>query len=145
MDYTAFWCITSSFWLVIDSENCVGMLLWKEKEYGRSLNNKSIYLSDWKQQLKLRLKPTNLFSNMATQTQNVCPFNKFGYWKHKDMCRKLHINELCENTTCDFSSCKFRHPKTCKLYWEYRRCKSNPCAFKHTENINFAKNLNQES
>ena len=101
MDYTAFWCITSSFWLVIDSENCVGMLLWKENEYGRSLNNKSIYLSDWKQQLKLRLKPTNLFSNMATQTQNVCPFNKFGYWKHKDMCRKLHIKELCENTKRD--------------------------------------------
>ena len=104
MDYTAFWCITSSFWLVIDSENCVGILLRKEKEYGRSLNNKSIYLSDWKQQLKVRLKPTNLFSNMATQTKKVCPFNKFGYCKHKDMCRKLHINELCENTKRDVHS-----------------------------------------
>ena len=82
---------------------------------------------------------------MATQTQNVCPFNKFGYCKHKDMCRKLHINELCENNTCDFSLCKFRHPKTCKWYWEYGRCKFNPCAFKHIENINSEENVKLES
>ena len=29
---------------------------------------------------------------MATQTQNVCPFNNnFGYCTHKDMCRKFHL------------------------------------------------------
>ena len=32
---------------------------------------------------------------MATQT--VCSFYRFGYCKHKELCRKRHVKEICEN------------------------------------------------
>ena len=94
----------------------------------------AFYLSDGKQLIKLRLKPSTLFSNMATQS--VCLFNKFGYCKHQEMCRKLRVKELCENNSCDFS--------TCKWYWNYGRCKFDKCAFKNIENMNSSENINHE-
>ena len=71
---------------------------------------------------------------MAAQNhQNVCRYNKFGYCKHKDMCRNQHINEICENSLCDIISCNLRHPRKCKYYMEYNRCKFSPCAYLHVE------------
>ena len=71
---------------------------------------------------------------MATQT--ICPFNKYGYCKHKELCRKHHENKLCDKPSCDISTCSLRHPKNCKWYREYSYCKFNPCAFKHFDNSN---------
>ena len=76
---------------------------------------------------------------MATQTQRfsmlkVCSYNKFGYCKHKEHCRKQHVKELCEKKSCDISNCSLRHPKTCKFYRDYGRCKFNPCMFRHIDN-----------
>ena len=70
---------------------------------------------------------------MAAQIS--CRFNKFGYCKHRDYCRKLHVNELCDESACDISNCRLRHPYTCKFYKEYGRCKFDPCAYKHIDNI----------
>ena len=64
---------------------------------------------------------------------SVCSFNKFGYCKYRNECRKLHVNEMCDGSSCEFLSCKFRHPKICYWYSEYGRCKFDPCAFKHVE------------
>ena len=63
----------------------------------------------------------------------VCYYNKIGYCKHQEMCRNLHINEICENFLCDVVSCDKRHPRKCKYYMEYKRCKFNPCAYLHVE------------
>lgn len=79
-------------------------------------------------------------------TQNVCSHNKFGYCKHKQMCRNLHINVLCENQECDISTCLSRHPKACRYYRDFGRCKFNPCAFLHIETENtILENLKKES
>ena len=81
---------------------------------------------------------------MATQTF-VCLYNKFGYCKHQEACRRNHVNELCENLACELSTCNLRHPKTCKWFREYGRCKFDPCAFKHVgNNIEKLKAENQE-
>ena len=54
--------------------------------------------------------------------QIVCSFYKFGYCKHKEMCRKRHVQEICENSSCDFYTCILRHPKM----WQF-----DPCMFSH--------------
>ena len=66
---------------------------------------------------------------MAAPT--ICLFNKFGYCKFRERCRKHHINEICIQNTCEILSCSQRHPKICKFFRKYRRCKFSPCAFKH--------------
>ena len=63
--------------------------------------------------------------------QNVCKFNKFGYCRYKDMCRNLHVNESCENSSCDINSCNRRHPRECKYFRKYNRCKFTPCKYNH--------------
>ena len=75
---------------------------------------------------------------------SVCLCNKFGYCKHKELCRKQHVNDICENVSCELSLCIWRHPKTCKYYRELGRCKFDPCAFKHVGNNSLDK-LNEEN
>ena len=38
-------------------------------------------------------------------TQFLCLFNKYVYCKHGEKCRKRHVNEICEKTSCDSSKC----------------------------------------
>ena len=40
-----------------------------------------------------------------------------------------HVKELCENNACDLANCILRHPKNCKYYRDYGKCKFNPCVF----------------
>ena len=40
---------------------------------------------------------------------------------------------MCENRFCEVSLCSLRHPKICRYYREYKRCKFNPCAYKHED------------
>ena len=77
---------------------------------------------------------------------SVCSFNKFGYCKYRNECRKLHINEICDgSSSCEFLTCKFRHPKICNWYSEYGRCKFNPCAFKHVDSPNVTEEIRKEN
>ena len=41
--------------------------------------------------------------------------------------------------------CLKRHPKHCKFYTNYKRCKFDPCAFLHVENINSFEYLKKEN
>lgn len=67
-------------------------------------------------------------------TQNVCTFFKFGFCKYTVKCRFLHVKENCENLECDVISCNLRHPKICRFYRDYRRCKFGEwCCFRHVE------------
>ena len=70
---------------------------------------------------------------MATQNvrQNVCQFNKFGYCRYKENCRKMHVDKLCDNPSCELSKCIQRHPKVCKWDRDLNRCKFYPCKFTH--------------
>ena len=72
---------------------------------------------------------------MATQV--ICRFNKYGYCRYKEMCRKQHINEKCENISCERKECMLRHPKICKFVREYGFCKFGEwCKFTHIEKEN---------
>ena len=67
---------------------------------------------------------------MAANT--LCLYNMFGFRKHGDKCRKEHVQEICENNECNQSECRRRHPKECKYFKLYKRCKFNEfCAFSH--------------
>ena len=48
----------------------------------------------------------------------------------------LHVDERCENSTCEIRSCNLRHPRKCKWFREYRRCKFGEwCSFDHVDSI----------
>ena len=67
-------------------------------------------------------------------TQNVCRYNKFGHCKFSQKCRFFHVDEICENQSCDIRSCNLRHPRACKYFRDFNRCKFNEwCSFKHIE------------
>jgi hypothetical protein len=77
--------------------------------------------------------------------QNVCRYNKFGYCKFGEVCRKQHVDELCHDSSCDPLNCNKRHPKECKYYSNYKRCKFNPCKFLHLKNENYDEKLKEIS
>ena len=81
---------------------------------------------------------------MAAQTP-VCLYNKYGYCKHKEMCRKRHVKEICDNNSCEVYKCTFRHPKICKFFWNDGQCKFDPCAFLHKDNENSVWKLKKEN
>ena len=65
---------------------------------------------------------------------NVCLYNKFGFCKFKETCKFRHISEKCELESCKFESCDLRHPKECRFFNQYRRCKfGDYCFYKHKE------------
>ena len=69
-------------------------------------------------------------------TQAICFKNKFGYCKYSDNCRYKHVTLVCEDGQCEIKNCEKRHPKICKYYRDYRRCKFTVgCKYKH-ENPN---------
>ena len=78
-------------------------------------------------------------------THNVCSFNKYGYCKYREICRNHHINELCVDFSCDDSNCALRHPIPCKYFRKYKKCKFNPCAFKHVDDKSDIEKLKNEN
>ena len=60
---------------------------------------------------------------MSPEDCNVCKYNKFGYCKFQNSCRKFHNNEICVDKTCLIEVCEKRHPKKCKYYTSYKNCK----------------------
>ena len=67
--------------------------------------------------------------------EKVCPFNKFGFCKYGGKCYMTHINRICENYNCDQSECEYRHPKVCKYFEMFKRCKfTSFCKFSHKTN-----------
>ena len=69
-------------------------------------------------------------------SENVCKFNKNGYCKFKETCRKRHINDICRVTSCVKDLCVNRHPKECKYFITYNYCKFGEyCAFEHKKRM----------
>ena len=67
--------------------------------------------------------------------QNVCTFNKYGFCKYRERCLKVHIDDVCDDSSCDNNlNCNRRHPKECIYDKKYKRCKFDPCKYLHREN-----------
>ena len=65
-------------------------------------------------------------------TENICIYNKFGHCKFGETCQKHHLKEVCEIKSCETQNCTKRHPRICKYYYEFRRCKfGSYCSFSH--------------
>ena len=93
---------------------------------------------------KYQIKAKITFLKMATQT--VCNFNKYGFCKFRLTCRRQHVTELCDNSSCDILKCNKRHPKECRYYRDYNRCIFGEwCFFKHIEKDNDLETLKQEN
>jgi hypothetical protein len=68
---------------------------------------------------------------MAT-TETICKFNQYGFCKFLSKCRKQHINDICSNSQCNSNTCLLRHPRVCKYFSNYQRCKfAEQCAYLH--------------
>ena len=66
--------------------------------------------------------------------KNVCKRNKFGYCFFGDKCRNLHVNVICVVKNCDMIVCEKRHPRSCKFYRDYGRCKFvDFCKYNHND------------
>ena len=88
----------------------------------------------------LRLKAKYYFSEMAQQ--NVCGFFKYGFCKFKNVCRKRHVSERCQNASCEIGSCSLRHPKTCRYYRDIGYCKFGEyCCFNHDSSDDKVKSI----
>ena len=56
------------------------------------------------------------------------------------------MNAICDDSSCDISNCKLRHPRICKFYREFRKCKfSEWCSYVHIENENDLDDLKKEN
>ena len=60
----------------------------------------------------------------------ICKYNKFGFCKFGNTCLRKHENTKCENKS--IWNCSLRHPRSCKYFREYKRCKFGDfCKFSH--------------
>ena len=63
---------------------------------------------------------------------NVCQHNKYGFCKYREKCKLRHVTDVCEAENCDVEHCLQRHPKQCRFYREFERCKFGEyCFFSH--------------
>ena len=65
---------------------------------------------------------------------NICFYNKYGFCKFLEKCRRYHENKICEKSNCEIRECPLRHPKVCKFYRDFGFCKFNEwCKFFHKD------------
>ena len=60
-----------------------------------------------------------------------CVYYKYGHCKFQNLCKNNHIHELCDIEDCDGKTCVRRHPKQCRYFLTYGKCKFNPCSYSH--------------
>ena len=78
--------------------------------------------------------------------ENVCSFNKYGFCKFGETCRRRHISEKCYKKSCEVRKCSLRHPRICKFYRDFGYCKFGEwCCFVHkTSNDDKVKELSDK-
>ena len=65
-------------------------------------------------------------------TQPICYKNKFGYCKYSERCFQRQVTLVCDDAKCEVFKCEKRHPKICRYYRDFRRCKFTVgCKYKH--------------
>ena len=61
-------------------------------------------------------------------------FNKFGFCKFRENCKRYHCEEICEEEHCKNQSiCRKRHPKICRKFLSQKGCRfESDCSYKHS-------------
>ena len=76
---------------------------------------------------------------MAEELQ-ICQYNQKGFCKYCMQCTKEHINQICPiQFQCNDLLCKMRHPKKCKTFDVYGKCKFSDCAYLHVKEVENSK------
>ena len=66
----------------------------------------------------------------------ICKYNQSGFCKYQDHCRKQHISTICQNLTHTKVTCLNRHPRICKFFASFGRCKFGAsCAYLHSSSL----------
>ena len=64
----------------------------------------------------------------------ICKHNQTGFCKYRQQCTKEHVNKICkEKFKCQDKTCNKHHPKKCKNFDVYGKCKFTNCAYIHSE------------
>ena len=64
---------------------------------------------------------------------NVCQHLKYGFCKFLDKCKYKHVNENCNEKSCEINDCEKRHPMLCRYFKEFGRCKFGSfCYYRHS-------------
>ena len=71
-------------------------------------------------------KEINNFRNNSVK----CLFNKYGYCKYREDCRKQHFLGKCSDLECD-QECNKRHPKECNRGESCKFLKKKICSYEH--------------
>ena len=67
-------------------------------------------------------------------TVPACQSYEFRFCKYGDRCRHQHNHTVCEDHACEIFNCSFRHPRPCRFYKQYGRCKfGNYCQYSHVK------------
>ena len=62
----------------------------------------------------------------------ICLYYKYGHCKFSSTCRHRHEKDICESKDCEIETCKKRHPKSCRFFEQFQRCKFGEfCSFAH--------------
>ena len=79
-------------------------------------------------------------------TQIICNYNKLGHCKYGETCRNQHVNEICEKTLCDVQTCNLRHPRVCRWFRDFQRCKFiEYCSYSHVKKVDDFEKLKKEN
>ena len=64
----------------------------------------------------------------------ICKHDQTGFCKYRQQCTKEHVDEICkDNFRCKDLTCKKRHPKKCKNFDVFGKCKFTNCAYIHVD------------
>ena len=68
---------------------------------------------------------------MAT-AEIVCKFYQTGFCKFQTHCKNVHNHDICPSNHCSNNACMLRHPRVCKYFLNFGRCKfGSSCAYLH--------------
>ena len=63
--------------------------------------------------------------------KEVCKYYQYGHCKYNITCSKRHLETECEIANRTDVACEMRHPKVCRYFYTFGRCKFNPCSYRH--------------
>ena len=77
--------------------------------------------------------------------EQVCNYHHYGFCKFGTTCQKFHSQVTCSNFPCLDHNCKSRHPRICRYYSSFGRCKfEDTCAYLHYSPETPLKNVREE-